>query len=341
MKIMQNKIKIAVNNFPPLVMESDGSYRGFEVDLWKAIAREINFAYDLEVREIADQIAGLEKKEINAAFSGISLTEEREKKIDFSYATLDSGLLVLVKKNRISFFRSIGNFVSEGHKMLASAILGIAGFIILMGNLLWLVERNASTFTKSYFPGIFESFWFIISSMSTAGFGDFVPHTWLGRIITTGVIVIGVAVFGILIGQISSFFTVLKFKGEINSHKDLKGKEISTVVDSMSIKIAEDIGARVTAVDSIEEAYEKLDEGAIDAVVYDAPALIYFTENDRKYAGKFKIAGELFYKHKYAIALQSESSLREPINRALLKLRESGAYDTLYKKWFGEETEME
>jgi|WetSurMetagenome_2_1015567.scaffolds.fasta_scaffold130339_2 polar amino acid transport system substrate-binding protein len=338
---MPDKIKVAVSNFPPLVIKSDGKYSGFEVDLWKALAKEINVEYEFRSSELLEQISDLENKKIDVAFSGISLTEEREKKVDFSYATLDSGLLILVKKNSINFLSSIRNFFREGHKMMASVILGVVLFIFAMGNFLWLVERSAPTFSKNYFPGIFESFWLVVSSMSTAGFGDFVPHTWAGRILTTLIIVMGVAIFGILVAQISSFLTVMKFKGEISSHKDLKGKKIATKENSAGVEITENLGAKVMTMPEIEDAYDKLEKEDVDAVVYDAPALIYFVENDKKYANKFNIIEDLFYKHKYAIALQSGSSLREPINRALLKLRESGIYDALYKKWFGEETEME
>jgi polar amino acid transport system substrate-binding protein len=338
---MPDKIKVAVSNFPPLVIESEGKYSGFEVDLWKTLAKEINVEYEFKSSDLSEQISDLENKKVDVAFSGISLTEEREKKIDFSYATLDSGLLILVKKNKINFWSSIINFLKEGHKMMASIILGVALFIFLMGNILWLVERNASTFSKNYFPGVFESFWLVVSSMSTAGFGDFVPHTWTGRLLTTLIIVMGVAIFGILVAQISSFLTVMKFKGEISSHKDLNGKIIATKENSAGVGVIEGLGAKVIEMPKIEDAYDKLEKEEVDAVVYDAPALIYFIENKKRYADKFNIVEDLFYKHKYAIALQSESTLREPINRALLKLRESGIYDALYKKWFGEETEME
>ena len=76
-----------------------------------------------------------------------------------------------------------------------------------------------------------------------------------------------------------------------------------------------------------------------DAVVFDAPVAIYYAKNDQD--RQIEIVGELFEKQKYGIALREGSEWREPINRAVLKIVESGRYDALYKKWFGENLTME
>lgn len=94
-------------------------------------------------------------------------------------------------------------------------------------------------------------------------------------------------------------------------------------------------------VSHIEDAYQKLEQNAIDAVVFDAPAIAYYVKNAEANASRAAVVGELFEKQKYGIALQSGSPLREQINQAILKLRESGFYDALYQKWFGEDAFME
>ena len=49
-----------------------------------------------------------------------------------------------------------------------------------------------------------------------------------------------------------------------------------------------------------------------------------------------QLAGPAFQHESYGIALPSGSELVEPINLALLELREDGTYAQLYRKWFGE-----
>jgi polar amino acid transport system substrate-binding protein len=337
------KLKVAISDFPPLIMNSKRGYSGFEIELWEKMAKEIGLQYNYEKHDFHELITLLENKKVDVALAGITINKYREEKIDFSHPTLDSGLLILTDKNRnkIRIWDNIKYLFREGHKMMTGTLLAVLAFMIIIGHLLWLAEKNHGTFSLKYFPGIFESFWLVVCSMSTDSFGDYVPHTWLGRIITLIVIVAGVAIFGILIAQVTAFLAIKKMKGDINSSKDLAGKKVGAKKGSTSVNALNKIGARVVSVIKMEEAYKKLEQGKVDAVVFDAPALIYLAEKSDAYADKFEIAGNLFDKQKYGIALQPNSQLREPINRAILQLRESGEYDDLYKKWFGEETEME
>jgi len=70
----------------------------------------------------------------------------------------------------------------------------------------------------------------------------------------------------------------------------------------------------------------------LDAVVHDAPLLDYFAITRGR--GKVRVVGDLLRPEKYGIALQVGSDLREPLNRALLRLRENGSFARLRARWF-------
>ncbi len=338
---MKKKLKVAVASFSPLVITEGSKLKGFEIDLWEAIAQEIDVDSKYEKYNFKEIIPLLADKKADIGLAGITITEKREKVIDFSYPTLDSGLLISVnkKRNSPSFFRTFKTIVSEGGKLIVPTATGVLIFTFVFGNLLYLVERNAKTFSNHYIPGIFESIWLVICSMSTDSFGDYVPHTWWGRVVTTGIIVGGVAMFGLLLAQVTAFLALKKVKGEINSSRDLAHKPVATIEGSTTASILKKVGAKVVSVLNVEEAYKKLKKEEIDAVVFDAPAVIYAEQNDKD--GIIEIVGEIFDKQKYAVAMQQNSPLREGINQAVLKLKESGQYDELYKKWFGEDSLME
>ena len=59
--------------------------------------------------------------------------------------------------------------------------------------------------------------------------------------------------------------------------------------------------------------------------------LLYYASHE----GKVQVVGPIFRKENYGIVFPDKSPLRKRVNEALLKLRENGAYDQLYKKWFG------
>ena len=68
---------------------------------------------------------------------------------------------------------------------------------------------------------------------------------------------------------------------------------------------------------NIEEAYRALGESKVDAVVYDAPVLLYYASRDGK--GKVQVVGSIFRKENYGIVFPPESPYRKPVNEALLK----------------------
>ncbi len=338
---MKDNLKVAVSNFSPLIINENGKYVGFEIDIWEEITKNSGMNFQYEQKEFQEIIPSLIDKKVDVVLAGITINEKREKVIDFSHATLNSGLLVLVDKNRnkIDVVKSIIFFVREGYKAIISPFLLVLLFLAVFSNLLWLAERSVKTFSHNYFPGIFEAAWLVICSMSTDSFGDYVPHTWMGRIITTGIIIGGVALFGLFIAQISAFITIKKIKGDIGGYRDLVNKKVATIKDSTSINALQKLGAKVFPTSNLQEACERLKNHEVDAVVFDAPVIEYFLKNEG--GESFEIVGELFDKQNYGIALQSGSKLREKINQAFLLIKESGRYDIIYRKWFGENSIME
>ncbi len=338
---MNKKIKVTIATFPPLIMEENQRYAGFEIDVWEEIARNINLDFEYEEKQFQEIIPSLADKKSDVGLAGITINEAREKIVDFSHPTLNSGLLILVDKdsNSMHIFKSIGLFFKEGYKAIISPLVLVLAFIVVFSNLLWVAESGAKTFSNNYFVGIFESAWLVICSMSTDSFGDYVPHTWIGRTVVTFIIIGGVAIFGIFIAQLSAFIAVKKIKGDISSYRDLYNKRVATVKDSTSVRALQKIGAKVSVTLNLEDAYAKLKSKEVDAIVFDAPALEYFL--DHKKDNNLEIVGDLFEKQSYGIALPSGSKLREKINQAFLMIKESGKYDVIYRKWFGENSLME
>mgnify|MGYP000644558537 FL=1 len=84
---------------------------------------------------------------------------------------------------------------------------------------------------------------------------------------------------------------------------------------------------------SIDQAYEKLLNEEVQALVFDAPTILYYARN--KGAGRVSVVGPLFDIQYYGFLFPQGSELRESVNRALLKLRKNGIYDKLHNKWFG------
>jgi ABC-type amino acid transport substrate-binding protein len=79
--------------------------------------------------------------------------------------------------------------------------------------------------------------------------------------------------------------------------------------------------------------YEALLTGTVDAVVYDAPNLLYYAKHQGQ--GRVAVVGKLFAPQDYAVAVRQGSPLRKQINLAMATLAETGAAKGIRAKWFG------
>lgn len=96
----EKKLVVATDTaFVPFEFKQGNEYVGFDVDLWAAIAKQLNIEYTLKPMDFSGIIPALQTRNIDLALAGITITPEREKAIEFSDGYYKSGLLVMVKAN--------------------------------------------------------------------------------------------------------------------------------------------------------------------------------------------------------------------------------------------------
>ncbi len=111
-------LTIAIDtNFPPFEFKNEqGQYTGFDVELWDAVARKIDVAYNFVPMDFKDIIPGLQTDQFDVAIAGITIKQKRKKVIDFSDAYYNSGLLILVRDNQ----NTINNLEDLNGKVVAT-----------------------------------------------------------------------------------------------------------------------------------------------------------------------------------------------------------------------------
>lgn len=85
---------VSDTSFVPFEFKEDGEYVGFDIELINAIADEVGFKVNLETTNFDGIIPGLQTGSFDIALAGISITEERAKKIDYSDPYYESGLRI-------------------------------------------------------------------------------------------------------------------------------------------------------------------------------------------------------------------------------------------------------
>ncbi len=330
-KAKEKNLTVDVEITAPCVMHHNSTYTGFDIELWEEIARELELAFTYNETDLKGIFTDLVEGDADVAFSCITVTNEREKMIDFSHHYLDSGLRIMVlSKPKFSLTESVKSIYSP---IVVKSLTYIGLFIILCGHVFWWVERGHKYIDTKYLPGIFQAYWYVLVTMTTVGYGDIVPRKWVGRLMACLVMVIGIGFFGWTVAQLSSAITLQTLHSDITDHRDLRDRLVTTVEGTTSVAALEKLGAVVVAAKSIDQAYEKLIKNEVEALVFDSPTILYYARN--KGAGKVSVVGSLFDIQYYGFLFPQGSDLRESVNRALLKLRSNGTYDTLYIKWFG------
>ncbi len=329
------KLRVATRLVRPFVYEQQGQLTGFSIELWREIARQLNieseFVVKPTVKELLDTVRA---QNAELGIAAISITADREVDFDFSQPMFDSGLQILtpVQGSRTALLEAIIGSLFSTTVLLY--VLAVALILFLMAHLVWWFERRNPTGMlthRAYFPGIFEACWWAASTLATQA--DQMPRAAVARIIAVIWMFMSVVFIAYFTAAVTSSLTVQQLRGDIDGPEDLPGKRVGSVHGSTSAEYLRERSIEPIEFAKIEEAYQALDGQRLDAIVYDTPILLYYTAHEGK--GKAQTVGAIFRKENYGIVFPSNSTLRKRVNEELLKLKESGAYDQLYVKWFG------
>lgn len=336
MNISAAELRVGVREVPPFIFLQDGQEpRGCSIDLWRAIAAELRLEYRfIPSQGIAQTLQQMEAGALDLAIGAITITEAREQLFDFSHSYFHTGLGIMTPASSsfslAPFFASI--FSSDRWIIIGLFFL----FLLVAAHCIWLAERRQGhCFDHRYSRGIFEGVYWAIVTASSVGYGDFTAKSTIGKFLSILIILVSLPLMALFIATVSSHITVHELRSFINSPQDLGGKRVGVVKGSTSEEYLQraNLGLLETTTNS-QELFKRLEQGSFDAVVHDAPTLHYYALTSGR--GKVKVANTLFNKQNYAILYPENSTLKEPINRVLLKLSENGRLTELYAKWFGE-----
>lgn len=109
------------------------------------------------------------------------------------------------------------------------------------------------------------------------------------------------------------------------------GAQLGTVMQRYANKVE---GARVTALAQHPQLLQELKLGRIDVLVCEQAQAAEFVRAHPQLTSW--IIGPMEGDAGYAVGFAKNSLLRDPVNRALQRLREEGELDTLIRKWVGE-----
>lgn len=323
-------LRVATVTRPPFSMVENGADTGFSLDLWRALVADMGRETRIQrAGQFGDMLDMVAQGEADAAIANISITAAREADFDFSQPIFESGLQIMVHGDAAS--PSIWSALFSRDILLAIALS--FGVLFVGGMLMWRFERGqAGYFDKPAKEAAFPAFWWALNLVVNGGFEERVPRSPFGRIFGVVLVVSSLFVVSLVVAKITATLTVAEIQSTVNSVNDLYGKKVGTTRGSTASAYLEGRDLSHRSYDDLAGLLSAFESGALDAVVFDAPVLAYYVNTSQ---GDAALAGAVFLRENYGIVLPSGSDLAEPLNQSLLRLRENGSYEQIYRKWFG------
>lgn len=327
-------LRVGVAGSEPFVVEQGDGPGGLSVDIWQALAARVGVGFELvPVADAATAIDRVASGELDAAIGPLSITAARAQRVDFTQPYFESDLAIAAPAEGASLFDRLAPFFSKAFAIGAGALLLVLAGV---GTLLWLTERRANPehFPASPVKGIGNGVWMALVTMTTVGYGDRVPITVPGRIVTGIWMTLAMLTASSLTAFIATALTVAQLdEGVVSSAGDLEGTRVAVVQGTTAVGFARGHGARTVAVRDVEAALEAVAEGDARAVVFDRPVLRYHLRQRPEL--DLVLSQAAYMPQGYGFALPRESELRHRLNVALLELTESRQLDAIQQEWLG------
>src|SRR5881392_1137599 len=92
-------LRVIATPIAPFVLPNTDPLAGFSIDVWNEVARRLHVDFTWQVVAADDLLPAVERGDADVA-SGLAMTPEGEKRVDFSTPYFDSGLQIMVRAQR-------------------------------------------------------------------------------------------------------------------------------------------------------------------------------------------------------------------------------------------------
>jgi polar amino acid transport system substrate-binding protein len=329
---LDEPLRVVVAGSAPFVVGAGGT-DGLAVDIWAAIASELGLSFELTTAPTVDDALGrVESGEADVAVGPISITADRAQRVAFTQPYFQAHLSVAATPQR-SWFARLRPFLSVA---FLSGIGGLCMILLIVGTLIWLAERktNPDQFPRRVGAGIGNGVWMALVTMTTVGYGDRVPTTTTGRVVTGVWMLIAMLIAGSLIAFMSTALTLSQIGGHgIKSMGDLRDERVAVVAGTTSEAFVARMGGRPVAADDLAAAAALVQSNDVAGLVFDRPAVQHYLQNHP--SSTFVLSEARYEPTGYGFAIGLTSALRQRLDIAILQLQRTGRIATVTERWLG------
>jgi len=327
-------VRVGVANVGVTLLIEDGKPTGASIALWEDLRARLGIDDEYVVYPTIN--AGLDAVatgEVDLFLGPLAITRVQEARLDFSHALVHSGMRIAVRGVEPDGWLGPLDILLSADVLRLLALL--TGLTVVVGHLVWWCERGANdrSFPRSWRRGAWEGTWWGICTLLTGGCDDKHVDTVPGRILALVWMVAGIGLVALFTGSLAASLTAERIGGTIHGPRDLAGRVVATQAGgaaSAAVRSRAGVPAEFTTLD---EAFAAADAGDVEAVVAENFTMRHAIARPSR--ADYRLVGPVFEALDAGIALAPGSTLREPLNAAILSMREDGAIDAIVNRWLG------
>ncbi len=318
-------LRVGIKPLDPFVVRSGSRYSGFSIELWDEVARRNGWSTDYVWYDtLPPLIDDVSASKLDAGIAGISITQERESRLDFSHPMFNAGLQVLApQRTDQSLWSRMRGLASAS---IGEYLFGLLFVMFIAGNIVWFFDRQ-HRYARGVGRGMFRAA--AVGLVGEMGEPSH-PVSEVARVVWA---VVGICFVSAFTASLTTELTVQQITGSIHGVSDLVDKRVVTVRGSTAGQYLTDRRIDFEAADTAEDAFARLEAGNVDAMVFDAPVLQHHVQTTG--SDRLALVGPVFQREDYGIALPAGSTHRKAVNSTLLEMRADGSYDRIYEHYFG------
>ncbi|NDU99386.1 ion channel [Pseudoroseicyclus tamaricis] len=307
--LAQDRVTVGVIERPPFAMQtSDGAWSGMAIDLWRFTAEDLGVAYEYVPVE---DTGALERGEVDLVMP-VYATPDLAARFDLSQPiyTATMGVASPTKGRVLSVLEGFASW------QFARLVLGLAALLLVVGALVWLLERgrNSEQFARSPIRGLGDGFWWAGVTLTTIGYGDKAPQTLAGRAVAMFWMLVGLAVSAALTASVVALSGINR---QIEAPEVFAESVVGVVEGSTTALYLGHEGVETRGYPDVASALAALDEDVVDMAAAAAPVLSHAIDEDG--ALSFTVRTTRLDPHYLALALPRDSALTAPLDVALLR----------------------
>jgi len=313
----KSELVVGTKETPPFAMKAaDGTWHGISIDLWQRVATEMRANYRFsESSTVEELLDGVVNGKIDIAVAALTVTGARSRVLDFTTPFYATGLGIAVPADRTLNWLPvmIQTFTSLNFARAVAALLGLA---LITGVIFWLIERKQhEDFGGSITKGLSSSVWWAAATMTRRGGYSMGPRTLAGRIVAILWMITSVIAIAVFTAAITSALTVKHLQGTVHGVGDLSLVRVGAVNATSSQDALAERRTAYRVFATPQDGLKALQNGSIDAFVYDRPLLAWLIRRDFP---SIELLETTFDSQYYAFAMPTGSPLRAPLNVRLL-----------------------